>query len=346
MPQLDPDEIYSYSKSDLRDLAFQLADQNNTLKQIIKRLEKQTDHLATELGAQNLEALFSSEKLQNLQNMVFGRSSEKRSFNDTSPLFNPSNSNDEKKEGSVAEGSPNPPPKPNKGSSKSKRKKSEDKVSENVPVVKHFHYAPESKVAELGLTPWENQYEVSDLISVVPTTVQIDRHHRQKYFYKCSFTGEKNIYTAPGPLKLRDGAQYSIEFTGHIAANKYAFHLPVDRQVTMLHAKGLEIGTSSLFSQLDYAVWLLKKPVFERIVFDVKDSWVTEADDTTWKNLEDLKTRTQDKYYLWQRFRAKLSNLTSFFSRLALLPFLLKKGKIGFNFCFIGPQSKKVSVSL
>ena len=151
----------------------------------------------------------------------------------------------------------------------------------------------------LGLKVWPEQFETSDLITIIPTSVKIERHHRQKYTYTKTGTGERGFFTAAGPIKLREGAQYSIDFVSHIAANKYTFHLPLDRQAKMLLGKGLDVPTSSLQNQIDYAAFTLKKSVFLPILGYLRESRIVEADDTTWPNLESLKTRSQDKYYLW-----------------------------------------------
>jgi hypothetical protein len=67
----------------------------------------------------------------------------------------------------------------------------------------------------------------------------------------------------------------------------------------MLKGKGLEITTSSLQNQADYAAFTLKNSIFTSITEYLQARPIVEADDTTWPNLEDLKSRKQDKYYLW-----------------------------------------------
>ncbi len=73
----------------------------------------------------------------------------------------------------------------------------------------------------------------------------------------------------------------------------------------MFATKGLTIGTSSLLNQADYAAFTLKNSVFMPIFEFLEKSKIVQADDTTWPNLEDLKTRTQDKYYLWGMINEK-----------------------------------------
>jgi transposase len=286
------DEIDELSKDLLPSIVLQQSNEIIILQSSLKNIEKHLNHLYKELDGKMQIPLLPSENLSVLQKMIFGRSSEKS--HEVSSLFD-----EEQPEEDQQSQTTKPSSNKKKGSSKPKRKKSEDKVAEFVPVIEHFHYAEEQKVEELGLKIWKNQYQTSDLISIQPARIQVDRHHQQKYKFTHANTGEQSIYTAKGPLKLRDGCQYSINFTTHAAVNKYSHHLPLERQARILNTQGLEISAQSLFNQIDYAAWLLKKPVFEKFIENIHATFVNEADDTTWPNLEDLKTRKQDKFYLW-----------------------------------------------
>ncbi len=284
-------DIESYSKKELVEFTDHLLNEVDYSVFLIKKLEDQLAVALEELGSKNQRVLEIIEQIDALKNKQFGRSSEKSStandiFSAIAPEKKPENPSD-------------------KGSSKPKRKKAEDKVASDTPINEIFHYANAEVISNLGLEIWEGYYETSDLITVIPTQVRIDRHHRQKYFYIDQETGERRFYTASGPIKLRDGSQYSIEFISQVVTDKYCYHLPFDRQATMFATKGLTIGTSSLLNQSDYAAFTLKNSVFMPIVEFLEKSKIVQADDTTWPNLEDLKTRTQDKYYLWGMMNEK-----------------------------------------
>ncbi len=242
--------------------------------------------MLNDLGSQNPLVLELIEQIDDLKKRVFGRSSERR-FK-LGDVFSEGQDDSE----------PSSKQQKNKGSNKPKRKNAEAKLAPDTPMEEIYHYASEQEISDLNLNLWPDQYETSELITIIPTSVKIERHHRQKYTYT-DRAGDRRFFTAAGPIKLREGAQYSIEFVSHVAANKYAFHLPLDRQVKMLEGKGLVIPTSSLQNQIDYAAFALKNDVFTPIIKHLQESSIIEADDTTWPNLESLKTRTQDKYYLW-----------------------------------------------
>ena len=175
-------EIDALSKKELSGVVLQQSTEIALLHSTLKRMEKQLNFLYKELDGKTQIPLLPSENLSVLQKTLFGRSSEKRAGDDNSPLFG----NSEENETTESE----PKPNKNKGSSKAKRKKSEDKVSDFVPIVEHYHYADEKDVDTLGLTPWKGQFQTSDLISIIPARIQVNRHHQQKYIFTDPETGE------------------------------------------------------------------------------------------------------------------------------------------------------------
>jgi transposase len=70
------------------------------------------------------------------------------------------------------------------------------------------------------LDPWDGQFEESEEIDVIERQFVIKKHRRQKYRCTCGAC----IETAPGPLKLFEGARYSIDFAVDVAVQKYLDH--------------------------------------------------------------------------------------------------------------------------
>lgn len=281
MEPFTSEELEGYSHSSLKSLAIELSRNLKVAETLIKKLETRLQNSLMELSAKNQRLLFEAEKLNNMKDLLFGPSSESR---DTTPLF----------------GDPvdDTPPKPSSQSRK-KRKKTEERLSPNVPVHEIEHKIDPEIMDKLNLAEWPGQFETSDLISVVPSKIILERHKRQKYFHIDSESGEKSIVSAPGPCKLREGNRYSLEFAVECGLAKYHWHLPLERQVRMMACQGLEIGSQTIFNQIDLVAFHLAPTVFKRIIEDIHSSRVNEADDTTWKNLEDRKTKTHQKYYLW-----------------------------------------------
>jgi transposase len=238
-----------------------------TLQQgeVIRKQESQIQKLLDQLNKQNQASLFDKDLLNKYKNLLFGKSSEKRT---SSSEYKP----------------------------KKKREKFGYTEQANLPVIEVNHEVPEEEQVcdNCGskLHEWEGQFEESELIQVVPTSYVIEKHKRQKYICNCG----KSIVTAKGPLKLKEGSRYSIEFGTEVGVAKYQYHLPLERQRIMMQEYGLDVKSQTLFSQIDTIAWYLKPHVYENIKEHIKSSDVFLADETTWGNLgKDAKS----KYYLW-----------------------------------------------
>ncbi len=148
-----------------------------------------------------------------------------------------------------------------------------------VPVV-HEMDAADQVCGSCGgrLQPWVNQYEESEEIDVVERHFVIKKHRRQKYRCTCGAC----IETAPAPLKLFEGARYSIDFAVEVAVQKYLDHLPLERQVRIMRREGLEIDSQTLWDQIERLARHLRG-VPERIRRYVLSQEVVFADETPWR---------------------------------------------------------------
>ena len=93
-----------------------------------------------------------------------------------------------------------------------------------LPVVEQLHTLDEADemCPSCGgtLTPWDGQFEESLEVDVIERRFIIKKHKRQKYRCTCTACVE----TAPAPVKLCEGARYSIDFAVEVAVQKYADH--------------------------------------------------------------------------------------------------------------------------
>ena len=264
--------------------------------------------------------LFANESLQKMRHRLFGKKSERRAGEDEAPLFA---GKDEQANGEAA------PADAGAGKPGNTRKKREDfgrtpQAGLDVRDVYHTHDAAD--VEEHGLRAWEGQYETSEMVTVVPSQIVLERHHRQKYFKAAEDSGEKSIVTAPGPLKLKEGSRYSLEFGVEVGLAKYHWHLPLDRQRKMMAGHGLDVSTQTLFEQIDTIAWYLEPIVVRGIVANIEASRVNIADDTTWMNVGKKDETSKDRFYLWAvtNGRATCYNVYDARSRKAAKSFLGK----------------------
>src|SRR6188472_4484930 len=219
----------------LRQAAKLLQAENREMARMIARLQKELRNLKGSPEQLTLQMAGLEQQLAALRNKAFGDSSEKRSKGDKKPL------EDEKKQ--TGHGRREQPA---------------------LPIIPQIHLADEAdKICTAcggGLVEWEGQFEESEEIDILERQFVLKKHQRQKYRCKCG----QCIDTAPGPVKLFDGARYSPNLGVHVAMAKYADHMPLERQVRGMHRDGLEIDSQTLWDQTN-AIATLLAPAQERL---------------------------------------------------------------------------------
>jgi transposase len=152
---------------------------------------------------------------------------------------------------------------------------------ERLPLVEQMHALPdterECKVCGGRLEPMAGQTEDAEEITVEDRTYKLVLHHRQKY--RCACNG--NVATAPGPLKLIAGGRYSPDFAVHVAVQKYAEHLPLERQVEIMARHGLETTSQTLWDQIEAAAGVLQ-PSYEALGAWLLAQPLLHVDETGW----------------------------------------------------------------
>src|SRR5690606_11969068 len=146
-----------------------------------------------------------------------------------------------------------------------------------------------------SLNASEGFIEDSEEIDIIERKFVIKKHIRQKYKCGCGSC----IKTAPGPLKLFDGARYSTNFALHIAINKYADHLPLERQVRSMKRDGLVVDSQTLWDQLQALATLLQS-AYERLKEYVLAQPVIGVDETHWKLMGEPGKKQGGKGKRWQ----------------------------------------------
>lgn len=291
MEAFRPEDLERYDASLLRSMLVENSQLVSVLSKMCVTLEKEVERLAQALGAEHQQVLFAAESLERMRQGMFGRKSERREGDGgDAPLFSGA------VVGGAAEGGAAEAEAETKGKKKRERF---GRTPQALPVKDVYHGHAAEDVEEHGLRPMEGQYETSELVTVVPSQIVLERHHRQKYVKSDAGTGEREIVTAPGPVKLKDGSRYSLEFAVEVGLAKYQWHLPLDRQRKMMAGHGLDVSTQVLFEQIDTIAWYLAPTVVKAIAADIESSRVNIADDTTWMNVGKKDEKSKDRFYLW-----------------------------------------------
>jgi transposase len=114
-------------------------------------------------------------------------------------------------------------------------------------------------------------------------------HRQEMYRLKDEYntTGKEVIYTAPGPVKVKPGMTYSVDFALAAVTDKYEMHIPLERQRRKMEAAGQDVDVKTLYSLCE-AVAEHCNAVIPEIRKEVKDDYVAvHLDETPWRILRE-----------------------------------------------------------
>jgi transposase len=141
------------------------------------------------------------------------------------------------------------------------------------------------------LQPMKNVTEDSEVIAAIARQYWQIIAMRQKY--RCTCNGA--IVTAPGPYKVIEGGRYTLQFALQVAIDKYADHLPLERQARIMTRQGLLIDSQTLWDQIDALARHLE-PTYDALRKYVLGADVIGADETWWRLMQ---KKANKKWYAW-----------------------------------------------
>ncbi|OYV29897.1 MAG: IS66 family transposase, partial [Acidocella sp. 20-61-6] len=97
--------------------------------------------------------------------------------------------------------------------------------------------------------------DVSEMLDVVPAILRVKRIHRPRYGCRSC---EGAVVQAKAPPRPVDGGMPTIDLLVHIAVMKFAWHLPLHRQVKMLKGQGIDLDVSTLVHWISRLAWWCK----------------------------------------------------------------------------------------
>ena len=126
-------------------------------------------------------------------------------------------------------------------------------------------------------------------ITITERTYRKVIHKQAKYRLKDEYndTDKEVIITAPGPVKVKPGMTYSVDFALAVAVDKYEYHLPLERQRRKMEAAGLAIDVKTLYSMCE-AVAEHCHAILPAIKNEIKTDYAAVClDETPWRILSD-----------------------------------------------------------
>ncbi|MEQ8985904.1 MAG: IS66 family transposase [Deltaproteobacteria bacterium] len=145
----------------------------------------------------------------------------------------------------------------------------------------------------LEMADWDGHHDESEEIDVVQLQYVLTKVKRKKC--KCSACG--HIETAIGLAKVVPGGRYSLDFAVHVAIEKYADHLPLDRQVRRMKRAGLITTTQTLWDQI-LSLSHCFSDALERLHAHLLTRDVVLVDETRWPLLG-VKGRKTKNWFVW-----------------------------------------------
>ena len=157
----------------------------------------------------------------------------------------------------------------------------------------------ESREVYAGAEAWKEipgLYQESTEITVTERVYQKIVHQQVKYRLKDEYnkTGKEVIITAPGPVKIRAGSSYSVDFSLSVVSDKYEYHLPLERQRRKMEEAGLKIDVKTLYGLCE-AVAEHAQAVVPQIKKEIQNDYcAVHLDESPWRIL-----RENTLGYLW-----------------------------------------------
>jgi transposase len=131
--------------------------------------------------------------------------------------------------------------------------------------------------------------DVSEMLDVVPAILRVKRIHRPRYGCRACEGAVVQAKALPRPV---DGGMPTIALLVHIAVMKFAWHLPLHRQVKMLAGQGIDLDVSTLVHWISRLAWWLK-PLHGILTANILAHPKIFCDDTPLPVLDRTRKRTR-----------------------------------------------------
>jgi transposase len=131
--------------------------------------------------------------------------------------------------------------------------------------------------------------EISEMLDVVPAVLRVKRIHRPCYGCRSC---EGAVVQAKAPARPLDGGMPTVALLAHVGVMKFAWHLPLHRQVQMLAGQGIDLDVSTLVHWISRLAWWLK-PLHALLVSTILMAQKIFCDDTPLPVLDRMLKRTR-----------------------------------------------------
>ena len=209
---------------------------------------------AEEASAQRDAALAENEKLiyilAEFKRALFGKRSEKLDPDQLQLIFDLATAAATEWAGESREASAAASKKPRKPAERNR-----GKLPEHLPRIE-IRIDPEAKTCSCCGGPLHVIGETaSEMLDIVPVQYRVKRIIRPRYGCRAC---ENAVVQAPAPARPVEGGIATEALLAAIAVGKFAWHLPLNRQLRMMRAQGIELDRSTLSLWIGRTAWWLK----------------------------------------------------------------------------------------
>ncbi|MDM1390865.1 IS66 family transposase [Myroides marinus] len=150
--------------------------------------------------------------------------------------------------------------------------------------------------------------EITDVLDYVPGYFKIKRYIRYKYATKDKEDTQISIGLLPE--RIIDKGIASEGLLSTILVDKYVDHLPLYRQKQRFSRENIDIASSTIDGWAAQSMDALK-PLYQKLVMDIKNEGYLQVDETTIKVLDEKKKDKSHLGYYWV-YHAPISKLVMF----------------------------------
>ena len=246
-------------------------------QEALGQIKRMTIEHSREIAAFQTQVDTLKNQLAEMQHLVFGRSTEKKSTSS-------------RKQEKQTRSSSRP-----KGQQRGHKGHGRTTVT-TLPVITETLDLEESQkhCPDCGLPFKPFGTEDSDVVEV-EVKAHIRRCHRHRYLKTCKCEKTPAITTAPGPAKLIRKGKLGISVWVEILLHKYAFGIPIARQLKDFNLRGLPLAQGTVTGGLK-----IIKPLFKPVVEAIREKVIHDeqwhADETRWMVWSDEGAK---KHWLW-----------------------------------------------
>lgn len=171
-------------------------------------------------------------------------------------------------------------------------------LPEDLPRVRIEHdLADADKVCDCGCALTHIGEDISEQLDIIPATVQVLQHARQKYACKAC---ESTVRTAALPKQSIPKSNASASLLAYVATAKYQDALPLHRQERIFKRMAVELPRNTL------ANWMMRcgdlvAPLIAELDREIRRGKIIQCDETPLQVLKEPDKPPSSQSYMWVR---------------------------------------------